>query len=449
MTTTLIVAATVSDRIEQYGAWAGFAAVLGLGVLALLYTAQAREVKRLREWAGRAPERAAEDEARVSAEAQRRVVAQPIQPRPAAEPATPAAQAAAGAAPTGTPAPATPGGNGQQTATGAKPGDAVKPGEAAKPGAPAPAAPGAAGAKPEEASKPSDAAKPADAAKPDDDDAKPDAAKPGEAAKPGVPAPAAAVAAAAKPGEAAKPGAAPKPALPSPAPAAAAAKDAASGVAATGAPPPATVDQPTQITAPPVPAGSPPAQPLRASRPSATPPRRTPPRGPGAGGDSPLRSSAGIVIGLVLLIVVGIVIATALFGGDDEPQRANSIRPPAPEVTTPDGTTTTASPLRRGDITVAVLNGTTTTGLARGVANRIERAGFKIGQVTNAVDQSRSATIVQFSGGQRQAALEVARLIGVGTDAVQALDRGTRLHAGPEALVVATVGADQNTTQQP
>ncbi|MDX6727965.1 MAG: hypothetical protein QOK49_2770, partial [Baekduia sp.] len=45
---------SISHRIDQYGAYAGFAAVLGLAVLSLLYFAQAREVKRLREWAGRA-----------------------------------------------------------------------------------------------------------------------------------------------------------------------------------------------------------------------------------------------------------------------------------------------------------------------------------------------------------------------------------------------------------
>ncbi|MBI5104288.1 MAG: hypothetical protein HZB46_04750, partial [Solirubrobacterales bacterium] len=65
-----ILALSVSDRIEQYGAYAGFASVLGLAVLSLLYFAQAREVKRLREWAGRAPERAAEREAQVVAQAQ-------------------------------------------------------------------------------------------------------------------------------------------------------------------------------------------------------------------------------------------------------------------------------------------------------------------------------------------------------------------------------------------
>jgi hypothetical protein len=48
------------DLIERLGAYAGFAAFFGLAVLALLYFSQARDVRRLREWAGRAPERAVE-----------------------------------------------------------------------------------------------------------------------------------------------------------------------------------------------------------------------------------------------------------------------------------------------------------------------------------------------------------------------------------------------------
>jgi hypothetical protein len=43
--------------VQEIGAVAGWAAVVGLAVLSALYFSQARDVKRLREWAGRAPER--------------------------------------------------------------------------------------------------------------------------------------------------------------------------------------------------------------------------------------------------------------------------------------------------------------------------------------------------------------------------------------------------------
>src|SRR5213078_3817377 len=103
---TVVAALHVSQRIKDYGSYAGFACVLGLAVLSLLYFAQAREVKRLREWAGRAPERDAELQARVTAEAQQRT----------AVPAAPAAAAAAGAASKSASAAATPAGQ-----AGAKP----------------------------------------------------------------------------------------------------------------------------------------------------------------------------------------------------------------------------------------------------------------------------------------------------------------------------------------
>src|SRR3977135_4477589 len=38
--------------VEQVGSIAGFAAVLGLAVLSALYFSQARDLRRLREWAG-------------------------------------------------------------------------------------------------------------------------------------------------------------------------------------------------------------------------------------------------------------------------------------------------------------------------------------------------------------------------------------------------------------
>src|SRR3954464_353228 len=75
----------VNEDLKTIGALAGLAAVPGLAVLSLLYFGQAREVRRLREWAGRAPERAAELEQRVSADAQRRIQPQPA-PRPAPRP---------------------------------------------------------------------------------------------------------------------------------------------------------------------------------------------------------------------------------------------------------------------------------------------------------------------------------------------------------------------------
>ena len=46
--------------IEEIGAFAGLASFLGLGLLALLVVHPGRDIRRLREWAGSAPERDAE-----------------------------------------------------------------------------------------------------------------------------------------------------------------------------------------------------------------------------------------------------------------------------------------------------------------------------------------------------------------------------------------------------
>src|SRR3954454_13631781 len=94
--TALAAALSLLDKAQQYGSYAGIAAVFGLGVLSLLYFAQAREVKRLREWAGRAPERAAELEARAIAAADERRAAGSDDVVPARAAATAAAAVAAG-----------------------------------------------------------------------------------------------------------------------------------------------------------------------------------------------------------------------------------------------------------------------------------------------------------------------------------------------------------------
>lgn len=124
--------------IEQIGSYAGLAAIPGLAVLAALYFSQARDVRRLREWAGRAPERAAEQATggRVAGQAQ----------QPGAGPvaaATPAAVAPAAAAGAAKPAAAATGAAAAAgTATAAK---TATPGKASTPAGAAAAGAGAAG----------------------------------------------------------------------------------------------------------------------------------------------------------------------------------------------------------------------------------------------------------------------------------------------------------------
>jgi hypothetical protein len=101
--------------IQEIGSYAGLAAIPGLAILSALYFSQARDVRRLRDWAGRAPERSAEQAQGGRVLPQTAAAAQPAA-KPAAQPAAkPAAAAAAGAAA------ATASGGGGGTATAAPP----------------------------------------------------------------------------------------------------------------------------------------------------------------------------------------------------------------------------------------------------------------------------------------------------------------------------------------
>src|SRR3954451_18857297 len=107
----LPLALHIPHVVEQAGSLAGFAAVVGLAILSALYFSQARDLRRLREWAGRAPERAAEMGPAPGAPIPGRVVAtpqRPAQPQPAGAP-VPAAPEGAPAQPAATHGDAAPG----------------------------------------------------------------------------------------------------------------------------------------------------------------------------------------------------------------------------------------------------------------------------------------------------------------------------------------------------
>src|SRR3954452_17635122 len=103
----VLYALSLQGQVEKYGSYVGIAAFFGLAVLSLLYFAQAREAKRLRErvrraavgtrvreWRGRPPERARESEQPAIARAEPARRQPPIQP-PAAAPQPVAAATAA------------------------------------------------------------------------------------------------------------------------------------------------------------------------------------------------------------------------------------------------------------------------------------------------------------------------------------------------------------------
>ena len=160
----------------------------------------------------------------------------------------------------------------------------------------------------------------------------------------------------------------------------------------------------------------------------------------------------------MVVAIVAVVLLTGALGGDDpKTQTPNTIATLGEDSAAgtehdqdddrPSSATPAAAPAP-GSYTVAVLNGTTVPGLARGVANRLQNTKFKIGNVTNAATQDRSATLVEFAPGHRAEADAVAKAIEVGRDAIQPLSPGSKTIAGDQATVVVTVGSDQNTSPQ-
>jgi len=428
--TAALAAFSLQHEIEHYGAYAGIAAVFGLGILSLLYFAQAREVKRLREWAGRAPERAAELEARVTADAQRRVApAAPVAPR-ATAPATPAAQQAGPPPTPGIAAPATVAAAAGATAT-----------PVAKPGTPSPQnGTGSNAAVP----PPGTEVKPGDAK---DGDAKDGGdKKPDEAAAPAA-------------GEPKPFGPEPKPAEtadkpPVPAATAAAAAGAAAGAAGTAsAASPGTTAGPAPAAGTPPPAAPAAARsaPLRAPMPSASLPPRTPagarPRTDGGDGRSRGRLAAivGAAVGVIaVLAVAGILIFGG--GGDKPAPKPNTVAQPTTDTAASGASTPAKAPakLNRKTVPLAVLNGTTVTGLARGAADKLTAKGYnEPNVVTNdTTNQQRPTTQVYYEAKAHAAALDVAKILGVPTSQVKPMDANARALAD-RAQVAVFVGGDK------
>jgi hypothetical protein len=99
------------------------------------------------------------------------------------------------------------------------------------------------------------------------------------------------------------------------------------------------------------------------------------------------RTIIAATVGTLVFGIVLVVLAIQLIGGDDGQKVPNSVGPATGDLYDARRRrgrgTATPQALRRGDYTVAVLNGTTITNLARGAANKIEDAGYVAGRVTN------------------------------------------------------------------
>jgi hypothetical protein len=406
----LLGAVALGDKIETFGAYFGYAAVIGLGVLSLLYFAQAKEVKRLREWAGRAPERDADLVQRAQSDVSRRVVAQPIVTQPGAVvpagPQTPAAQqaeAARKAAAAAVMQKFQPGGGAAAAGTPV----VAPPGQLARPGG--------LGVQPAGASQTS----PAPGA---------GTATPGAPAAPGAPS---------APGAPTTVGPSPGPALP-PSAATAGAVAAARQAAIAGRSPASSTNGDAHDPL------NPPISPLP-DVPSRQPREvtLTSDREEGRSG-----SRVGLIVGgAFTVIVIAVAIVLLLSAGGDTPPKDNTLgnATPPPAATKPPPAPS-ASAVDRRATKIVVLNGTFQTGLAASVASKIEDKGFTILSKPTNADQQVATTTVSYASGHKPGALLVAKIVGVSADAVKPADANASVAAGPDADVVVIIGADVAST---
>ncbi len=426
-------ALSVSEQIKSVGAYAGLASILGLAVLSLLYFGQARELKRLREWAGRAPERTAELQERADAAAvaaaQRRVNPPPVAPGrfPAPSPAT-AAGAAGRPVVAPQPARAVPVAGAPATATAPGAASPTASGVASPPPGATPTAPGATPTAPGAASTAAGAA---------------------PAGTPGAP-PANGAPSAVSGGQATQslPAVTPPP---------------------SGAAPPAPVP-PSPRVLPPLPSAVPSiaaSAPIGPARPPGgdgpVPLRQISPAGgvprsrPGAeirppAGQEPSEGvsgrTIGVIAGSVVVVALVVVLATQLIGGGDpapKAARTTSASTNSEFVAPSTGTTSATAPaVDPADYTVYVLNGTQQNGIAAEIGKTLEVEGFVIGGKGNAVVNTVSTTEVFFAAGKKKGASAVAKKLGVAAANVKPVDPGVSVQ-GSNADVIVQIGADKAT----
>lgn len=418
MASMLPVGLSVHNFISSVGADAGFAAIVGLAVLVLLYFAHARDTANLQEEAEELAHRLLQAETRL-AELSRQA---PVQEQVAAQ------QPASAGAPAAAPGVARVPPSSPIKVARSGPGAVPVPVPPAGMGAPALAAatrvvplPAPDGAGEDEA----DAAVPAEPAEAEQVLAA--EGRPGEAGQG-----ARALAASAPVRERPVPPNAPRPAT------AAGGANGGSGqprvatpVSATGAP-----SAPPRPPAP-VRSGTRPGQPRRPT---------LPPRGPAA-----RRSRGGrrvvLLIGALVAAaaIAALVIATAT-GGSTSTRATHSPTTNAPSPAH-HAKPVTFNP---SSVTVAVLNGTATNQLAHTVSAKLAAQGYKPGTLATAANQSQSATVVAYLPGFRDDALHVATALKLGPASVQPVDSSTQAVACPPpspcaANVVVTVGADLST----
>jgi hypothetical protein len=143
---------------------------------------------------------------------------------------------------------------------------------------------------------------------------------------------------------------------------------------------------------------------------------------------------AGAIVLAAAATVAGVVAVVVALASPDQHRGAPQQQQQSPPQTTP------VHPAPR--TTVAVLNGTTITGLARTVSTTLSANGFREGVVTNdATNQQRQRTTIYYEPGFKEQAQTVAGCIHSGLDRVLPMDANARV-AADRAPIAVFVGAD-------
>jgi LytR cell envelope-related transcriptional attenuator len=96
--------------------------------------------------------------------------------------------------------------------------------------------------------------------------------------------------------------------------------------------------------------------------------------------------------------------------------------------------------VKPGNVTVAVLNGTTVSGLAAGLRDEIAAAGFKRGMIDVYSDQQLATSVVQYAPGHEADAKAVSGRLGISRR--EPVSANSRARAG-DATVIVIAGADK------
>ncbi len=396
---TIPYALSIQHFINSVGAKAGFASLIGLALLVLIFFTQSRETANLRRRADEAEQQLYQ--LQLSVDHLSRTRGQPVA-APAAAQTTGAPVAAPPAAALAAHAAASRAVPGEQAAAG---GGGVATIPAAPAGVGAPAL--------------SSATRLIPLAEPDEISIR--ALKPSTNGQNGV--------------EGAANGTVVTPGREGPSPPPSTAAGGGNGVAR----PPAPVPMPTMGGAAPTaaPAG-PPTPPPRVALPrQSRPPGSPPPTGRRARRGASGRRVSPVFFVLAGILAVAVVAAVLVFvagSSNNSSSSSSSATSNAASATTP---ARTGKGKHRGSgpasvvpsaVTVAVLNGTSTNNLAADVLGKLTTAGYKGGSKQNAAETGVTSTIVGYtSPSDRSDALAVAKSLNLGPASVQAVSQGDRL----------------------